>query len=109
MQIKKKNHNESSADVQLVSYCPLCRHSFSPREAAVLGQGDTSHLLYVHCNFCSSSLVVLLLVNKLGISSVGVITDLTEEDVWQVKDAEPINADDCLEVYRALEDGLMIR
>ncbi len=106
MQTKRKKQNEAIAESQLVSYCPMCRASFSPKEFMVIGQSGQTHLLYVRCSHCTSSLVVLLLVHELGISSVGVITDLTEDDVVSFKNTEPLTVDDCLEVHREVSCGL---
>lgn len=105
MQIKKTNQNKQPIDAQLVSYCPLCHHSFSPRQAAVIGQGGQIHLLYVNCQHCASALIVLLLVSEFGISSVGVVTDCTEGDIVRCKDTEPVSADDCLLLFELLKSG----
>jgi formate dehydrogenase maturation protein FdhE len=99
MQIKKKNQNEAISDSQLVSYCPLCRVSFTPKEFVVIGESGQTHLLYVRCSHCTSSLVVLLLVHELCISSVGVVTDLTEDDVACFQNTDPLTADDCLGIH----------
>ena len=105
MQIKKKNQNDPSLHTQLVSYCPLCHDSFSPRQAAVIGQVGSTHLLHVTCNRCTSSLVVLLLVSELGVSSVGVVTDLAETDVERFAAGLPVTMDDCLDLHALLHSG----
>ena len=99
MQIQKKNQNEPLIRTQLVSYCPSCHASFTPRQAAVIDQTGSVHLLHMRCNHCLSSLVVLLLATEMGVSSVGVITDLTESDVERFSAAQPVSTDDCLAVH----------
>lgn len=108
MQIQKKNQNKQFLETQLISYCPLCHHSFSPHEAAVIGQGSDTHLLYIHCRHCASALVVLMLVNELGISSVGVVTDCTEADIIRCKDGQLVTTDDCLAVHAWLQAGCTV-
>jgi len=106
MQTKRKPsnyHDHLSERLKFVSYCPLCHAYFSPSEARILdGKGDT-RLLHVVCRSCSSSIVFLLLIGEVGISSVGLITDLTGEDVLKFKDFEEVTADDVLDVHTMLD------
>ncbi|MCH7492215.1 hypothetical protein IID19_01320 [Patescibacteria group bacterium] len=103
MKIKRKNQSGRNIDASsLTSFCALCNVSFTPKEVSVIGEGDKTQLLHVSCNHCASSIVLLLLMSELGSGSVGLITDLTEGDVRKFKDAEPISADDVLNLYRDL-------
>lgn len=109
MKTKRKNQSGQNIDGGqnidasiLTSYCALCNASFTPQEVSVIGEGDRTQLLHVSCNHCASSIVLLLLMSELGSGSVGLITDLTEADVHQFKDAEPISTDDVLDLYRFL-------
>ncbi len=90
---------------QLISYCPLCKRSFSPREAAVINSAGPAQLLHITCNFCASALVVLLFSEERGISSVGLLTDCTEADVSRMADTKPISADEVLGVHACLGNG----
>jgi len=107
MQTKRKNQNESSPYLaSLVSYCPLCNSSFSPSRAAVISEGNDSQLLHVTCKQCASSIVLLLLVGEVGVSSVGLITDLTEHDVTRFKNGATVSSDDLLDLHQSLwSDG----
>lgn len=103
MKIKRKNQSGQNIDAaSITSYCALCNVSFTPQEVSVIGEGDKTQLLHVSCNHCASSIVLLLLMSELGSGSVGLITDLTEEDVRKFKDEEPISTDDVLSLYREL-------
>lgn len=106
MQAKRKPnnyHDYLSERLKFVSYCPLCHAYFSPSEAQTLDSEGDTRLLHVVCRSCSSSIVFLLLIGEVGISSVGLITDLTGEDVLKFKDFKEVTADDVLDVHTMLD------
>ena len=49
-----------------------------------------------------------MIANQMGISSVGLVTDLTYEDVVRFKDCKEITADDILEVYHLFREKTSI-
>lgn len=91
--------------LRIVSYCPLCEAKFNPMEARVLGEDGETHLLHVRCRSCSNAILALVLVTKAGVSSVGLVTDLSYDDVVKFKAEGRVSVDDILDVHRALESG----
>jgi hypothetical protein len=87
---------------KLVSYCPLCEASFNPQEAKVLGESADSHLMHIRCGNCSNAILALVLVSSVGVSSVGMVTDLAHEEVNRFKDAPAVSTDDVLDAHRLL-------
>ncbi|MDD5040740.1 MAG: hypothetical protein PHY34_06390 [Patescibacteria group bacterium] len=100
MQIKKKKQNDLFVGVSsLITTCPLCGAAFYPEEVTIIGEEPRTQLLHATCNRCSSSIVILLLMNDTGVHSVGLACDLTETDVLRFKDADPISPDDILRLH----------
>lgn len=89
---------------ELLSACPLCDASYNPMEARVLGEQEDSHLLHIQCRKCSNAILALVLVSSVGVSSVGLVTDLTFDDVVKYRESETVSADDVLEVHSLLQD-----
>lgn len=102
MQPKRKSHHLSSEGLRLISYCPLCDASYNPLRARVLEERDEAHLVHIQCASCGSSIVALILSSNLGITSVGLVTDLTGDDVLRFKDELPVTADDILDFHQVL-------
>lgn len=102
MQTQKKNQNNIFTDQQLISYCPSCRRPFTSHEAIVISQALATQLLHLTCSNCTSSIVLLLIVNESGMGSVGVITDMTEKDTQKFATADRVTFDDCLYLYQLL-------
>ncbi|MEK7189179.1 MAG: hypothetical protein AAB671_01620 [Patescibacteria group bacterium] len=91
--------SSSLENLRLISYCPLCSTHYNPSEATVLEEKGGTHLIHVSCRKCGSSIVAVIMTGGIGVSSVGLITDLTGEDVLRFKSASPISSDDVIEAY----------
>lgn len=105
MEVQKNNENSPFTDAnmsKLVSYCPFCSTSFTPEKASVVGESKESWLLHINCDHCASSIVLLLLVGEVGISSFGLVTDLTVKDVDRFHKSERIVSDDLINLYEML-------
>lgn len=90
--------------VKLISYCPLCEMSYNPQEAKVLGEKEDSHLLHIQCGNCSNAIIALVLISSVGVSSVGLVTDLGFNEVNRFKEAPAVSTDDVIEMHHLLKD-----
>jgi len=91
--------------VKLISYCPLCESSYRPEAAHVLGEKKDSHLLHITCGRCSNAILALVLITSVGVSSVGLVTDLDHDEVDAFRRAEPVSTDDVIETHSLLMDS----
>lgn len=91
----------------MISFCPLCETNYNPMEARVLGEKEDGHLLHIRCKKCWNSILALVLVSNAGVSSVGLITDLTFGDVQKFSTKETrVTTDDVIAVHELLaQDG----
>lgn len=91
-----------SESLRLISYCPICNTHYNPLSAQILEEREDAHLIHVECRKCGSSIVALVLTGGLGISSVGLVTDLTGEEVLKFRRRESVRVDDVIDVHREL-------
>ena len=91
--------------LRIISRCPLCESTQENMEARILGESDETRLLHLRCKKCSSSILAMVLLSPGGVSSVGLLTDLTFEDVGRLSSVEAVNTDDVLKVHEMLESG----
>lgn len=105
MSIKQFGDNQLG-DNQLVpdsleaaAYCPLCETRQKGFSNQILAESPTARLIHTHCHGCGSFIVSVILANSMGISSIGLVTDLTSEDVLKFKDGAAITYDDVLTFY----------
>jgi Ni,Fe-hydrogenase I small subunit len=89
---------------RIMANCPLCHTKYQPQLAKVVAEKEDAYLLHVPCAKCHSAVVAMVFANALGISSVGVLTDLTYEEVMTTR-RQIVETDDVLELYQAMRDG----
>jgi len=95
-----QGHSSNPLDnLRLISYCPLCNTHYNPSEAKILEQKDGAHLIHIECRACHSSIVAVVITGGIGISSVGLITDLTSQDVLRFKNHDSVDGDHVIEAY----------
>lgn len=70
----------------------------------MLGTQGQTHLLHVNCKKCQNSIIALVLVNQVGASSVGLLTDLSYDDVLRFREDREIHIDDVMATHAWMED-----
>lgn len=99
MEPKKRPNRFSNDALKLLSYCPLCESSYNPLRARVLEERGDAHLLHIQCSSCGSSVVALLFNSMAGPTSIGLVTDLTSDDVLRFKDQANITVDEVIDLH----------
>jgi hypothetical protein len=95
------SYHFSPEGLRLISKCPLCAEQYQPFQASIVEEKAEAQLVHIQCRRCESSIVALLVNGQLGLTSVGLITDLTSSDVERFKDASPITEAD---IFQAFEE-----
>jgi len=101
----------NGSDMPVMKVCPVCQTSYYPWQAQVLEERHDAHLIFVECHKCGSGQVALIISGSVGVSTVGLVTDLTPTDVIKFKDSEHVDVDDVLEIHQHLDDatvGLLV-
>lgn len=88
--------------LKLVSSCPVCETTYNPIDARMLGQDAETHLLHIQCKKCHHAILAFVLVNHVGASSVGLLTDLSYEDVLSFRTNTPVAVNDVLEIHEVM-------
>ncbi|MBN1778905.1 MAG: hypothetical protein JW816_01670 [Candidatus Buchananbacteria bacterium] len=84
------------------SYCPVCNSKYNPVEAKILEERNDSHLIHIKCRNCSASIVALVIVGNMGVSSIGMVTDLQSDEVLKFKSSRPVTADEVLDFHQTI-------
>jgi hypothetical protein len=92
-----------SGSLRWASACPLCSAEYSPEEARIVSEKEGAFLVHTNCKKCGSSVVATLVANQMGLSSVGLVTDLTFDDLCKFKESESISTDDLLQAYQMFQ------
>lgn len=101
--MEEKFYNLFEESFKIISHCPVCNNRYDPVEAKVISERDDSHLVYIKCRNCYAAILAVILANNLGISSIGLLTDLTSDEVIDFKDMMPVNSDDVIALHQFLQ------
>ena len=102
---KNKNMSKSNplASLQMVTNCPMCDFKYdSKKNIKIINKKDGMVTFYFNCDQCKSSLIVAVMIEAFGVTSIGVMTDIVENDIKKI-DNGLIEYDDVLEVHKFLE------
>lgn len=72
-------------------------------EARVIDERDDKHLMHIRCKKCAHSILALVLTTGMGVSSMGLLTDLTFDDVMKFRSADAVTLDDVIALHQLLE------
>jgi|WetSurMetagenome_2_1015567.scaffolds.fasta_scaffold1598786_1 hypothetical protein len=84
--------------------CPVCDNAKGSLKTMVIKEEEGKVTFHVTCSRCNSSSLVFVSMSKLGIVSLGMLTDIngTEAKNFLVQDA--ISADCVIEVHEFLKN-----
>ena len=91
-----------SKEFKIINQCPVCNTRFSAGSSRLLADKGEGHLVHLNCKKCLNSVVAVIRFEPHGITSMGMVTDLTYDDVLRIKDGEPVGVDDIIEAHEML-------
>jgi hypothetical protein len=87
----------------LMKQCPLCKVEYKMDTVKLVEEREGAHLVHITCSECGNAVLALIVISQLGMSSVGVITDLTFGDSVKFLPKPSISEDDLLNFHEILE------
>lgn len=91
--------------LKLLSFCPICEARSQAMNARLIGVQEETHLLHVQCKKCKHSVLAMVALNQTGVSSLGLLTDLSYEDVLRCTSQEQVTVNDVIEIHEYLESS----
>lgn len=85
--------------IKLISFCPLCQAKQEAMEVKILETTEMARLLHLRCQRCQAAILALVMLSPSGLNSVGMITDLSAEEVLKFKETDGLEADDVLSFH----------
>lgn len=89
--------------LKIINRCPVCEAVYNADDARLFAEDGEASLVHITCGKCRSHFMALLMVMKQGLSSVGLLTDLTFDDLKRLQKAGPITLDEAIEAHEILE------
>lgn len=104
----RTSFNGSANPLELITRCPLCSARYEPVFAKMLKSSPDAHLWHVLCRQCSHAMMIVIQVGEQGVNSVGLITDLSSDDVMKLAMASPVTIEDCLSMHEYVHQHSLI-
>ena len=82
---------------RILTQCPLCHAQYEQDTIRLLGEEGITRLVHCTCSKCGRAMIAVILEASGFVSSVGVVTDLEVEDAVRFQDAQPLQADECIQ------------
>jgi len=79
--------------------CPICNKKYGQTKILVLEEEMNRTTFHATCESCKISSLVFVSSGKMGIVSIGMLTDLTREEAKNLFKSEEISADNVIEVH----------
>jgi len=90
---------------KIINRCPLCNGSAKKLESRLLDDSGERQTVHLHCRECNGSIIALFLASSLGITSYGLVTDLSFDDVVKFKESGQIKLDDVIRTHENLKSA----
>ncbi|MBT3538809.1 hypothetical protein HOF40_04485 [Candidatus Parcubacteria bacterium] len=87
---------------KVMKECPLCEATFETNSIKTVDQSQGSHVLHITCSKCKNALILLVGLTDVGVGLVGLISDLTFEDAFRLKNRQSMTEDDLLDYYQTI-------
>ncbi|MFH1175725.1 MAG: hypothetical protein V1698_03320 [bacterium] len=79
--------------------CPLCGKKMNLISAQMIEKRDNSPLLFVVCNHCKGAVMIAIVNDAFGVASLGIMTDMSLEDVEKFRGKKGITSDEVLDLH----------
>ncbi len=93
------------ANLQIITKCPMCDLKYDKNDIKIVDKKDGAITLYMNCKKCKSSVMMLILTNILGITSISMVTDIEENELEKTENSQ-IECDDVLEIHKFFKNNL---
>ncbi len=105
MSTEPQENNETfwEKSLRLMKQCPVCEQEYLLESLQVIEQNQESKLIHMTCPHCAHAMLAVVLFTRLGMSSIGVLTDLTALDVKKFSQKQPVSENDILNFHNLLE------
>lgn len=94
--------------LKFINRCPICSALYDIDKAKLFGKNENATLVHLTCTKCASYFVAMVLLVGQGVSSVGMVTDLSFDDVNRLYRKEPITTDEIIDGHELIQKNLFI-
>lgn len=100
---RPKNSSDWQEALKMMNHCPICNSEYRKEQARLFAHHQNAHLVHIKCPRCGSYFVAMIMMLGPGLSSVGMVTDLSYDDVLRLHQTEILSVDDLIDGHEILQ------
>lgn len=101
--IPQKKPESWQEALKFIGKCPICDKKYNTESAKLFSKKENINLVHIICDSCQSAMINMILIVGQGLSSVGMVTDLSFEDAKRIFEKKPITLDDAIMISELLQ------
>lgn len=97
------NHRKSDSwkkTLKLISHCPVCSQDYKSEAAKLFVNESEAKFVHFTCANCQSHFMAMVMIAPKGMSTVGMVTDLSFKDVQKLHKLSPLTIDEAIEGHK---------
>ena len=97
-----KNQGDDSwkKTLKLISHCPICNQNYKSKSAKLFVSENEAKFAHFTCEDCGSHFMAVVMAAARGMGTVGMVTDLSFQDVSRLYLVPPLTVDEVIEGYK---------
>jgi predicted RNA-binding Zn-ribbon protein involved in translation (DUF1610 family) len=92
---------------KLHHHCPLCGHEFIDEGMDVINSVNGKMMVYATCGSCGVGVIAKVSLLPQGLVGLGILTDLTREEIEQTNNTKPVSAEEVLTMKILTDKGYL--
>lgn len=90
--------------LKLISQCPVCNQNYQTEAIKLFANESEAKFVHFTCHSCHSYFIAMIMTMAKGVSTVGMITDLSFTDVQKLYTLPAITVDETIEASQSINN-----
>ncbi|HOX97403.1 MAG TPA: hypothetical protein PL066_03590 [bacterium] len=95
-----KNFLEES--LKVIATCPVCQQKYNQQTIKVVEKQSDSYVFHITCDKCNSAVLAYAVQTPMGLTTIGLLTDLQLSEVKRFLRQAMISENDVLQAYQVI-------
>ncbi len=97
----------SSLPKRLHHHCPLCGQGLIDSDIEIINSANGQMMVYATCGSCGVGVIAKVSLLPQGLVGLGILTDLTREEINTVNSNSPVSAEEVLTIKLLTDRGYL--
>lgn len=100
-------HDSWREALKFMNRCPICSNQYQVEDAQLFAENGNAKMAHLTCRTCRSFFIAMIMVAGHGVSSVGMVTDLSFSDAKRLYNTDSISIDEVILSHQLLQKNTL--